>query len=544
MQVMIENTIENDSFIHKYTQQNSEIHSFFDYNLSESDSQSRYNELIEKTFQRENLVHALKKYNEKYHPSPRALQQVERLRDPKSVVVVGGQQAGMLTGPLYTVNKIISILLEAKNLEEKLSAPVIPIFWIAGEDHDIDEVNHTYFFDGENSRKIRIAERNDIKSSMSDRYINVDEAKKELEEAFLFLHETSYTKKLYNELLLDLSEELTYTDWCAKILHRLFRDTDLVLMDAADPLIRKIEQPYFEQMVEKNDALREAFLEQGHLIKEQGLGEPISLEEENAHLFFHEGNQRFLLERTDVGFREKQGVREWTEAELLEQVKDGTLQLSNNVVTRPIMQDFLLPVHTFIAGPGELKYWAALKQAFHQFDRHMPVVRPRLHLTLVSRKSEKNLMKYEMNPVDVTMGGVKKVQQCLINEDKAVDEEQVLHEAEQELQKWLSKVQDNVAPLGKGVAPLNHLFQSKMKAEFHTYEKKVKQYLLVKNETHISRLNDLEMEIKPHGNWQERYLNIYPYLNLYGDDLVKRTLSSLEESSVSNIAGSHLYIYL
>lgn len=544
MQVKVENTLEKDSFIHKYIHHDSEMHSFFDYNLSEEDSQSRYNELISKTFEREKLVVALKKFNQTYHPSKRALKQIERLRDHQSVVVVGGQQAGLLSGPLYTVNKIISILLESKNLEKSLSAPVIPIFWIAGEDHDIDEVNHTYFYDGENSRKIRIPERNDIKSSMSNRFVNVAEAKEALEEAFQFLYETPYTRKLYEDLLSDLSDELTYTEWCAKTLHRLFRDTDLVLMDAADPNIRRIERPFFEQLVEKNASLRTAFLDQGRLIKEQGLGEPISLEKDNAHLFFHEGNQRFLLEWTEAGFREKQGPRQWTHAELLKQVNEGKVQLSNNVVTRPIMQDFLLPVHTFIAGPGELKYWATLKQAFHSFDRLMPVVRPRLHLTFVSRKSEKNLMKYHLNPVNVTMNGVKDFQERLINQDKEVDEQEIFREAESELTSWMGNITNKLIPLGKGMVPLNQQFHVKMEEHFNSFENSVQQFLLSRNKTHIRRLADVEMEIKPHGNWQERYLNIYPFLNDYGDDLVERTLSCLLETPMNGVAGSHVYIYL
>ncbi|WP_416151051.1 bacillithiol biosynthesis cysteine-adding enzyme BshC [Salipaludibacillus sp. HK11] len=543
MQVKVENTVETGSFIDKYIHQDSHIHSFFDYNLSGIDSKSRYNELMSQTYEREKLVIALRKYNQTYHPSERAMKQIERLKDLESVVVVGGQQAGLLTGPLYTVNKIISILLEAKNLEEQLSVPVIPIFWIAGEDHDIDEVNHTYFYDGENSKKIRIPEKNDIKSSMSERFINA-EAKREIEEAFRFLHETSHTRKLYDDLINDLSEEMTYTEWCGKILHRLFCNTDLVLMDAADPNIRQIERNYFKQMVEKNDTLRTSFIDQGNLIKDGGLGEPIALDKNNAHLFFHEGNQRFLLEKTEIGFREKQGERNWTEAELLNQLENGTLRLSNNVVTRPIMQDFLLPVHTFIAGPGELKYWAALKKAFHTFGKFMPVIRPRLHLTYVSRKTEQNLFRYHLKPEAITLSGVKEVQERLIEEGKELDEKKILQEAESDLKNVVEKFTEKLTPLGKGIIPINDKYKSQFDDRFKLYQKSVQNFLLLKNETHLRRLDKIEIEIKPHGHWQERYLNIYPFLNQYGDDLVERTLKALTEAPIKSVAGSHVYIFL
>src|SRR5699024_5290643 len=70
------------------------------------------------------------------------LKNIERLKSDNAVVVIGGQQAGLLTGPLYSVNKVISIIQLAKEQEAELNRPVIPVFWIAGEDHDFDEINH------------------------------------------------------------------------------------------------------------------------------------------------------------------------------------------------------------------------------------------------------------------------------------------------------------------------------------------------------------------------------------------------------------------
>ena len=73
-----------------------------------------------------------------HHPEllhPAVEKNLERLRDPKSVVVIGGQQAGLLTGPLYTIYKAITLIQLARREEKRLGRPVIPVFWIAGEDH-------------------------------------------------------------------------------------------------------------------------------------------------------------------------------------------------------------------------------------------------------------------------------------------------------------------------------------------------------------------------------------------------------------------------
>lgn len=545
MEIKNINTNEDNSFIHKYLNNNKHTLSFYDYNLSASSQKARYDELMKKSYQREKLVNALISYNKKHNPSQKTLEQIERLKAPESVVVVGGQQAGLFTGPIYTVNKILSILVEAKSVEESLAKPVIPIFWIAGEDHDIDEVNHTFFSDGRQAKKIKISERNDLKQPVSERIIGQEEAMEAVKEAFLFLPETQNTSSLYNKLIEDIRNGISYSDWCAKILHRLFSDTGLVLMDAADPEIREIEHPYFYEFIQKNDKIRASFIEQAQSMKEQGYGEPISIDQENAHLFFHEGKQRFLLERSEEGeYWEKDGSRHWTEKQMLEEVGTGKLALSNNVVTRPVMQDMLLPVHTFIAGPGELKYWGTLKQVFHSFDRRMPLVKPRYHITLLSRKSEKTLQTYDLQPKKITLDGTERVREELISNGKTVDDTGVFEKAKHELELLQKRLEQELSPLGKGVSLLHSHFQTKIEMQLDDYQKEVSHFVESKQLVHLRRLEDLEVEVRPNGIWQERYLNIYPFLNTYGSDLITVALKEMLKKRSNLPTGSHLYIFL
>lgn len=109
----------------------------------------RLSYLQEKTYARRPLADYLRAYHRRLGAGAKTMGNIERLSDERSVVVVGGQQAGLLTGPLYTIYKIITIIRLAKEQEEKLGVPVVPLFWIAGEDHDIAEINHVYVVEGE-----------------------------------------------------------------------------------------------------------------------------------------------------------------------------------------------------------------------------------------------------------------------------------------------------------------------------------------------------------------------------------------------------------
>ncbi len=97
-----------------------------------------------KNIDRDKLTEALTEMNKEWDAPESTYKAIERLKEENSAVVIGGQQAGLLTGPLYTINKVLSVIQFAKQQESKLNVPIIPVFWIAGEDHDFDEINHVF----------------------------------------------------------------------------------------------------------------------------------------------------------------------------------------------------------------------------------------------------------------------------------------------------------------------------------------------------------------------------------------------------------------
>ncbi|MFA9557353.1 bacillithiol biosynthesis cysteine-adding enzyme BshC [Evansella sp. AB-rgal1] len=542
MKMMFQDHIKPDTFLHQYIHGDPKVMEFYDYPLNETGVVKRYEELKSRKFERTALVKALLSFNRPLTNSEATFTQIHRLLDEDSVVVVGGQQAGLLTGPVYTINKILSILHEAKMVEEQLEVPVIPIFWIAGEDHDVDEVNHTYFHYLGKTKKILLHEKNSIKQPVSERKISIEEAKALLKDAFLFLPETMYTKGLYSDLIADLNKnEVTYVQWFARIIHRLFKDTGLVLMDAADPNIRNIEKPYFQDLLKNNDNIRAAFSEGAMQFRNEGFGEPIEINENNAHIFIHDQGQRFLLEKEGSYFKEKNGINKWTLEALHDLLNSNSSLLSNNVVTRPIMQDKLLPVVSFVSGPGELMYWGTLKKVFRTMGICMPLIYPRLHLAFVSRSSEKNLQWMNVEPHTVTTEGIENHKTRWFNRSSEVDVPKEFQILSQDLENILIKVENSLKPLGPDANQIHDRYKKLLKNELNQYEKRVGKYLYDKHRPFLLRFDKVQTELRPNGNWQERYLNIFPFLNEHGEDLILQVLKSLPPR---NLIGSFLYVYL
>ena len=137
------------------------LQSFFHYNFNEKNAYiHRLDELKNRSFMRHELADHIQSFMSSYANSEKITDNINKLRKEDSVAVIGGQQAGILTGPLYTIHKVISIIKLAEQKEAELGVPVVPVFWIAGEDHDYQEVNHVYVMKDNKQEKWVYPEKN------------------------------------------------------------------------------------------------------------------------------------------------------------------------------------------------------------------------------------------------------------------------------------------------------------------------------------------------------------------------------------------------
>ena len=183
-------------FYKTYLEETERLSSFFHYEWNQDALNKRLSDTNFDGYKRTELAAVIQEYMEPFGLSEKSKVHLEELKK-NGVVVIGGQQAGLLTGPMYSIHKAISVITLAKQQREKLGIPVIPVFWIAGEDHDIDEINHVYI---ERSRRLHKAvypEKSRVKKIASETTIDQEVMELYLEDIFRSLPETSYTKELY-----------------------------------------------------------------------------------------------------------------------------------------------------------------------------------------------------------------------------------------------------------------------------------------------------------------------------------------------------------
>lgn len=456
MHVQSINLQTHNKLIHDYRNENETLMQYFDYNPFESKVfQKRVEDLNHKQINREQLADVLHKINTTWNAPDSTIENVERLRGENSLVVIAGQQAGLLTGPMYTVNKIISVVHLARQQEEKLQVPVIPLFWIAGEDHDFDEINHIFLADTPKMKKYTLLQRVLDKKAVSNIVIDDVQANEWLDRLFMELNETIHTKELYSTIKTFLSESDTFVDFFAKLIFWFFHEEGVVLVDSNHSQIRQLESDYFVNLIDNqpktSDAIKNSFEE----IVKQGYSLSIEVETNDANLFYQNGSERVLLVRdeNDNWIGKKNEVK-FTSEELRGIARNEPELLSNNVMTRPLMQEMLFPTLAFIGGPGEIGYWSVLKNAFHAHKMKMPPVVPRLSFTFMERHVEKLLSKYQIESEHAINYGVIGVKDKWLEDkqDPPVNQladqlKQTIHKAHLPLRELAGSIQSDLGDL-------------------------------------------------------------------------------------------------
>lgn len=517
-------------FASEYLQQNPEIMSFFNYRYKEKvDYQNRLVELQNRTFPRESLANHIEKFMSRYPTSSKVIESLKQLKNPKSTVVIGGQQAGILTGPLYSIHKVISIIKLAENKEKELNVPVIPVFWIAGEDHDYHEVNHLYVPHEQTLIKKVYPEKMLQKKMVSDISLDTEACLRWAQEVIESLGEAEYTQQIHDFLHLAIKKSRNFVDFFAFIIMELFKDKGLLILDSGNPDIRKIEKDVLISQIEKHKAISKALHHQQLEISNRGYPLTIEAASNSANLFYYEEkyNERLLLEfhEEDQLFKSKNNSVSFTETQLLQMANDFPERLSNNVVTRPLMQESLFPTLAFIAGPGEIAYWAELKEVFKIFEIKMPPIVPRLNITILERAVESDILDLKLTIEDVLHTGTTSAVASFFSSVKDVELEEQFIQIKEQVSLQYQIIENKLASLDRGLLPLLNKNESKLLEQINFMKAKIDHSIQQKHANTFQKFNRIENSLRPNGLPQERVWNIFYFLNKYGFSLLDEIMN-------------------
>ncbi|MEK4228638.1 bacillithiol biosynthesis cysteine-adding enzyme BshC [Solibacillus sp. FSL H8-0538] len=502
-----------------YWSEDANIHTFFDYKYNDQSFVERASYLQNKTYDMEQLATVIRVYMEKFGIHSAVEQHLTDL-EQGALVVVGGQQAGVLTGPLYSVHKAISVILLAKEQREKLQIPVVPLFWIAGEDHDIEEINHTYTIVDGQPKKRGYSERSKRKTMASTTALNQEAMEQLVRVVFKDFGETAYTEGLLVDVLKHVRASETFTDFFATLMNELFAKHGLLMIDAANGAFRQYEKSFFAAIIQHNEQIAKVVVEQERELMEAGYGMPIEANADNANLFYVQDGERFLLECKNEQFRNVLAHIKFTKDELLDLAKNTPEKLSNNVVTRPLMQEMTIPVLAFVGGPGELAYWATLKGAFAILDLQMPIFAPRLNITLQTRQVQTLLQQYELSLMQIIAGEGEQLKQEFIGSVQDVEAACQIQQMNELLAKQYDELLNHLSTQQLDLQKIIEKNKVYHEQQFSYLRSKISQQVLQKHQVVLRQFDVLQAELLPNEGYQERLYNPYQFLNTYGPTLI------------------------
>jgi bacillithiol biosynthesis cysteine-adding enzyme BshC len=508
-------------FASNYLEQSTEIQSFFHYRFNElTEDTKRLAELSTRSFPRLEVAEHIESFMKRFPSSEAVIKSIDKLKQNNSVVVIGGQQAGILTGPLYSIHKVISIIKLAEQKERQLGIPVVPVFWIAGEDHDIQEVNHVFVPVNQKVDKWTYPERVMQKKMVSDIYLNKDICLSWVQNLIENFGETEHTNFLLDFAEEQISKSTSFVDFFANIIMELFKDYGLLIVDSGNREFRLLQKEFFTEQIVHHESITFSLLEQQKHIGKRGFPITIEASEQAANLFYYDQkmNERILLEfdREIDRFVGKNGAVSFLKEELMDLANVNPAKLSNNVVTRPLMQEWLFPTIAFIAGPGEISYWAELKLVFEHFEIKMPPIVPRLNITFLDRSIETDLRELNLNLADVLSNGTGKEKEQFFEAIKDKEVESLFSIAKEQLIKQYHLIEEKTVELDRGLLPLLKKNEHYLLKEIGFMQAKLDEAVNLKHDVLIKKYGRVDLALRPDGFPQERVWNIFYYLNEYG----------------------------
>ena len=314
---------------------------------------------------------------------------LERL-ERGAVAVVSGQQVGLFGGPAYAVYKALTAIRVAEELSQA-GIPAVPIFWMATEDHDLDEVRHVSWFDAGKLVKFELP-ADALAAGQPVGRVQLGPAILENVKNAAELLSGPGSETLSQILRQSYQPGDTYGSAFGKLFAQMFAEQGLILLDPLDARLHRVAAPLYKKAIEDRDVLNEKLLERGKELESAGYDVQVKVTARSTLLFTIRDGVRQPVVASNSHLQS--GDASWTREQALRLADASPETFSANALFRPVVQDYLLPTAAYLGGPAEIAYFAQSSVIYAHMLGRMPVLLPRAGFTILDAKAEKLLQKY------------------------------------------------------------------------------------------------------------------------------------------------------
>lgn len=477
-----------------------------------------------RAYPRAEVASALRAQHARWGGGPEGLTNIQALEEG-AFVVFTGQQAGLFGGPLYTLYKAIAGLKLAERLSRELGKKVVALFWMAADDHDFAEIDHTIMPDKSNQlARIAYSPKRPPELQPESRMVleeGIAQAHQALAEV---LPATEFREAVLARLAECYSLGRTFPEAFARWMMLLLREKGLVVVDPSDPILKRAGKSAFRREIETGSESSRRIRQASEKLEEAGFHIQVELREGGTNLFYYDG-ERHSVKKAGEGF-EVHG-RTFSKQEMLERVDQEPERFSPNVALRPIYQDSLFPHIVYIGGPAEVAYYGEYRGSYEAAGLPMPVIFPRTTVSLIEPKIKAVFEKYNIGPKEI-FSGLEPLITRLVEgkQDPSADRE--LEALEVKLNESLERWGQAAEQWDKSLLQAVSTAKGAIKHQLDGLARKLTQAYKRKNEELVAQVRKAALHLIPEGTLQERAFPTVPYLVKYGFRFVDDLYESLD----------------
>lgn len=513
------------------------LSAFFETNpFSDEEIESSINE-FSCVGNRKNIVNYLKEYNSLFDAGPQIIQTIEKFNDEETFAVVTGQQLILYGGPLFTIYKILTAISFARRWEKKYNRPFIPVFWMADEDHDYDEIAelgihgeedlHKFYLQTESARVPRVGE-----IQFNDTFKSFRRAVKEAQ------FDTDFTELLWSDLDSFYHEGATVGQAFGRLILHLFGKHGLVLAGTNSSHAKEMIKKPMQQSVQQSNKKYKLLKTTSDKLEKAGYHSQVNVQLSNLFWIDDENNRIKINAENETWTADGNG-KSWTQHELIDDIDQNSEKFSPNVFLRPVVQNHLLPAIAYVAGPGETAYYAQMKTFYREFGLKMPLILPRFSSTVMESSIDRIFDKLPFSLQQYNQR-IEDLESAYITQTDSPDIEEIFKrwkDSAEEISEQPVQEIEEIDPTLKGSS-------ERAKTIFFTELDKLKgktyRSLKEQEKTQLKRIRKIQNNLFPNGNLQEREVAFIYFMNKYGPDIWDRFLETFD----NEIPDSHKLIRL
>jgi bacillithiol biosynthesis cysteine-adding enzyme BshC len=458
----------------------------------------------------------------------------------EALCVTTGQQPGLFLGPLFTVYKALSAVALAERLTALLGRTVVPVFWVAGDDHDFLEASHTYQLSRSSDlARLALADHPpDAPLTPMYREPLGPAVTAALDALWQEQPETEFRAEVQAWLARHYVPGATVADAFGDALADLLGPLGLVVFRPTQQAAKEAMRPLLLGALEQAGPLDAALARQAEALRRDGEAAPVPVGEGATLVMLEgaEGRDRLMVD--DGAYHARRSGERYRLADLAALAETAPERFSPNVLLRPVVEAALLPTVAYVGGPGELAYFPQCAPAYEALGIAPQVPVPRWSALAIEARTRKVMDKYALAPDDFRLPEGQ-LEQRLVRGDLPAAAEGALTALRESLEREYGVLRDAAEAIDPTLRKPVESTRNAALAGTRDIEKRLIGHLKQRNETLVQQIARVRTALYPLGKPQERVLGVPPFLVRYGREFLATALAEVRRWATALEAPSH-----